>query len=99
MNSKDEKGIEFMHKVLIVMHDQAHNDYYRMNKVKFESLPVAGQYIYNTDGLVYQVEAVTNFAGYVSDKGAVALVVVHQVEKGLPVNDLYGLNIEEDLDD
>ena len=62
-----------MHKVLIVMHDHVHDDYYRMNKV--------------------------DFAGYVSSKGAVALVVVHQVEKELPVNDLYGLNIEEDLDD
>ena len=88
-----------MHKVLIVMHDHAHDDYYRMNKVEFETLPAIGQYLYNTDGLVYQVEEVTNFAGYVSNKGAVALVVVHQVEKELPVNDLYGLNIEEDLDD
>lgn len=88
-----------MHKVLIVMHDHAHDDYYRMNKVEFETLPAVGQYLYNTDGLVYQVEEVANFAGYVSSKGAVALVVVHQVEKELPVNDLYGLNIEEDLDD
>lgn len=88
-----------MHKVLIVMHDHVHDDYYRMNKVEFETLPAIGQYLYNTDGLVYQVEEVTNFAGYVSNKGAVALVVVHQVEKELPVNDLYGLNIEEDLDD
>lgn len=88
-----------MHKVLIVMHDHAHDDYYRMNKIEFETLPAVGQYLYNTDGLVYQVEEVTNFAGYVSNKGAVALVVVHQVEKELPVNDLYGLNIEEDLDD
>ena len=81
------------------MHDHAHGDYYRMNKIEFETLPAVGQYLYNTDGLVYQVEEVTNFAGYVSNKGAVALVVVHQVEKELPVNDLYGLNIEEDLDD
>ena len=81
------------------MHDHAHDDYYRMNKVEFETLPAVGQYLYNTDGLVYQVEEVANFAGYVSSKGAVALVVVHQVEKELPVNDLYGLNIEEDLDD
>ena len=88
-----------MYKVLIVMHDHAHDDYYRMNKIEFETLPAVGQYLYNTDGLVYQVEEVTNFAGYVSSKGAVALVVVHQVEKELPVNDLYGLNIEEDLDD
>ena len=88
-----------MHKVLIVMHDHAHDDYYRMNKVEFETLPAVGQYLYNTDGLVYQVEEVTNFTGYVSSKGAVALVVVHQVEKELPVNNLYGLNIEEDLDD
>lgn len=88
-----------MHKVLIVMHDYAHDDYYRMNKVEFETLPAVGQYLYNTDGLVYQVEEVTNFTGYVSSKGAVALVVVHQVEKELPVNNLYGLNIEEDLDD
>lgn len=88
-----------MHKVLIVMHDHAHDDYYRMNKVEFETLPAVGQYLYNTDGLVYQVEEVTNFAGYVSSKGTVALVVVHQVEKELPVNNLYGLNIEEDLDD
>ena len=88
-----------MHKVLIVMHDHIHDDYYRMNKVEFETLPAIGQYLYNTDGLVYQGGEVTNFAGYVSSKGAVALVVVHQVEKELPVNDLYGLNIEEDLDD
>ena len=81
------------------MHDYAHDDYYRMNKVEFETLPAVGQYLYNTDGLVYQVEEVTNFTGYVSSKGAVALVVVHQVEKELPVNNLYGLNIEEDLDD
>lgn len=88
-----------MHKVLIVMHDTVHNDYYRMNKAEFEILPTIGQYVYNTDGIVYQVEEITNFAGYVSSKGAVALVVVHPVENQLPVNDLYGLKIEEDLDD
>lgn len=88
-----------MHKVLIVMHDHTHNDYYRMNKTKFEILPAANQYIYNTDGLVYQVEEVINFAEYVSDKGAVALVVIHPVKKELLVNSLYGLKIEKDLDD
>lgn len=88
-----------MHKVLIVMHDIHNKDYYRMNKAEFEVMPEVGQYIYNADGLVYQVEEITQFAGYVSAKGAIALVVVHQVKKDEPVNDLYGLNIEEDLDD
>lgn len=85
-------------KVLLVMHD-GENEYYRMNKVYFESMPVAGQYIYNSDGLAYQVEEVAEFAGYVSSKGATTILVVHPIDKNKPVSKLYGLNIERDLDD
>lgn len=88
-----------MHKVLIVLHDTKNEDYYRMNKTTFEVMPEAGQYIYNSDGLAYQVEEVMQFAGYVSAKGAIAVVVVHQTDKQEMVSKLYGLNIEEDLDD
>nr|WP_321315956.1 LysR family transcriptional regulator [uncultured Ligilactobacillus sp.] len=88
-----------MHKVLLVMHDVKFEDYYRMNKIEFEIMPEVGQYIYNTDGLVYEVEAITQFAGYVSEKGAVAVIVVHPVAKDEPVSNLYNLNIEEDIDD
>ena len=88
-----------MLKVILVMHDLEHNDYYRMNKTEFEILPEVGQYIYNSDGIAYKVEAITQFAGYVSAKGAVAVIVVHQVDKQDPVSRLYGLKIEEDLDD
>ena len=88
-----------MHKVLIVMHDLQNEDYYRMNKTEFEILPEVGQYIYNSDGIAYKVEAITQFAGYVSEKGAVAVIVVHPVAKDEPVSNLYNLNIEEDIDD
>ncbi|KRL04148.1 hypothetical protein [Liquorilactobacillus oeni] len=87
-----------MFKALLVMHD--HNEgYYRMNKVSFENMPVSGQYIYNSDGLAYQVEEVASFAGYVSEKGATTILVVHPVDKEAPVSKLYGLDIERDLDD
>lgn len=88
-----------MHKLLLVMHDAAHNDYYRMNKVEFEIMPRVGEYIYNTDGLAYQIEEVATFAGYVSAKGAIGVLVVHQAPDDHAVSDLYGLDIEEDLDD
>ena len=39
-----------MNKVLLVMHDSS-GSFYRMNKTAFETMPVAGQYIYNSDGL------------------------------------------------
>ena len=54
-----------MNKVLLVMHDSS-GSFYRMNKTAFETMPVAGQYIYNSDGLAYVVEEVCLFAGYVS---------------------------------
>ena len=88
-----------MLKVILVMHDLEHNDYYRMNKTYFESMPVAGQYIYNTDANAYLVEEVVSFAGYVYSKGAIAVIVVTPAEKDLPVSEIYGLDIEEDLDD
>ncbi|MCC7667293.1 hypothetical protein [Liquorilactobacillus satsumensis] len=87
-----------MFKVLLVMHSRDEG-YYRMNKVSFESMPVAGQYIYNSDGLAYQVEEVALFAGYVSEKGAIAVLVVHPLAKDTPVSKIYGLDIERDLDD
>ncbi|WP_368302596.1 LysR family transcriptional regulator, partial [Ligilactobacillus ruminis] len=65
-----------MNKVLLVMHDSS-GSFYRMNKTAFETMPVAGQYIYNSDGLAYVVEEVCLFAGYVSEKGAIAILVVH----------------------
>ena len=43
-----------MNKVLLVMHDSS-GSFYRMNKTAFETMPVAGQYIYNSDGLAYVV--------------------------------------------
>ena len=64
-----------MNKVLLVMHDSS-GSFYRMNKTAFETMPVAGQYIYNSDGLAYVVEEVCLFAGYVSEKGAIAILVV-----------------------
>ncbi len=87
-----------MKKVLLVMHDSS-GEYYRMNKTTFETMPVAGQYIYNSDGLAYLVEEVCSFAGYISEKGAVAILVVHPVASDSPEAQLFGLNIEEDLDD
>ncbi|MDN2452427.1 LysR family transcriptional regulator [Lactobacillus sp. UCMA15818] len=87
-----------MFKVVLVMHD-GENEYYRMNKVYFENMPIAGQYIYNSDGLAYRVEEVASFAGYVSEKGATTILVVHPVDKNEPVSDIYGLDIERDLDD
>lgn len=86
-----------MLKVLLVLHEG--DDYIRMNKVFFESMPTTGQYIVNSDGLSYFVEEVAQFANYVTSKGAIAILVVHEAKKDLPVSDLYGLNIEEDLDD
>ncbi|ANK59351.1 LysR family transcriptional regulator [Loigolactobacillus backii] len=86
-----------MYKVLVVLHDG--NDYIRMNKVYFENIPVAGQYIIHSDGLAYAVEEVTSFAGYVSSKGATTILIVHQAQKDAAVNKLYGMNIESDLDD
>ncbi|MCD2257016.1 LysR family transcriptional regulator [Agrilactobacillus fermenti] len=86
-----------MLKVLLVLHDG--KDYIRMNKVFFEELPIKGQYIVNSDGLAYLVEEVTTFANYVTSKGAIGIVVVHQAPRDEPVSQLYGLNIEEDLDD
>lgn len=86
-------------RVILVMHDVEHNDYYRMNKTYFESMPVAGQYIYNTDANAYLVEEVILFAGYVSSKGAIAVVVVTPADEDKPVSKIYGLDIEEDLDD
>ncbi|CAJ1179670.1 hypothetical protein [Companilactobacillus paralimentarius] len=86
-----------MYKVLIVLHEG--DDYIRMNKVYIESMPVAGQYIIHTDGLAYYVEEVTTFVGYVSSKGAIAIVVVHPAPKDSAVNKLYGVDIERDLDD
>lgn len=88
-----------MIKTVLVMHDLKNDDYYRMNKVSFESLPTQGQYIYNTDGLAYEVEEVALFAGYVSEKGAVAIIVVHPTPSDAPVSLLYGLDIQNDLDD
>ena len=44
-----------MNKVLLVMHDSS-GSFYRMNKTAFETMPVVGQYIYNSDGLAYVVE-------------------------------------------
>ncbi|KRM97587.1 hypothetical protein FC19_GL001633 [Liquorilactobacillus aquaticus DSM 21051] len=88
-----------MFKVVLVMHEPSSNDYYRMNKTYFESMPIAGQYIYNSDGLAYRVEEVAEFAGYVSSKGATTILVVHPVDKNEPVSNLYGLDIERDLDD
>lgn len=88
-----------MIKTVLVMHDLKNDDYYRMNKVSFESLPVKDQYVYNTDGLAYVVEEVALFAGYVSSKGAVAIVVVHPAPSDAPVSFLYGLDIQNDLDD
>ena len=49
-----------MNKVLLVMHDSS-GSFYRMNKTAFETMPVAGQYIYNSDGLAYVVEEVCRF--------------------------------------
>lgn len=88
-----------MIKTLLVMHDAKHDDYYRMNKTFFESLPCVGQYIYNSDGLAYRVQEVVNLAGYVSSKGVVAILVVQSATKDASVNNLYGLDIEQDLDD
>ncbi|MCP0885974.1 LysR family transcriptional regulator [Ligilactobacillus sp. WILCCON 0076] len=87
-----------MVKVILIMHDN-NGEYYKMNKTFFENMPKAGQYIYNSDGLAYVVEEVAQFAGYVSSKGAVAILVVHQADEQAPVSNLYGLNIERDLDD
>lgn len=88
-----------MLRVILVMHDVEHNDYYRMNKTYFESMPVVGQYIYNTDANAYLVEEVISFAGYVSSKGAIAVVVVTPADEDKAVSKIYGLDIEEDLDD
>lgn len=86
-----------MYKVLVVLHDG--DDYIRMNKVFLESMPVAGEYIIHSDGLPYKVEEVTTFVGYVSSKGATTILIVHPADKDAAVNNLYGMNIEEDLDD
>ncbi|WP_125589948.1 LysR family transcriptional regulator [Companilactobacillus jidongensis] len=86
-----------MYKVLIVLHDG--DDYIRMNKVFVENMPVAGQYIIHSDGLPYYVEEVTSFVGYVSSKGATTILVVHPAPKDAPVNNLYGMDIERDMDD
>lgn len=86
-----------MYKVLVVLHDG--EDYIRMNKVFLESMPVAGEYIIHSDGLPYKVEEVTTFVGYVSSKGATTILIVHPADKDAAVNNLYGMNIEEDLDD
>lgn len=86
-----------MYKVLIVLHEG--DDYIRMNKVFVENMPVAGQYIIHSDGLAYYVEEVTTFVGYVSSKGATTILVVHPAPKDAAVNDLYGMDIERDLDD
>ncbi|ALB29638.1 hypothetical protein [Companilactobacillus heilongjiangensis] len=86
-----------MYKILIMLHDG--DDYIRMNKVYIESMPVAGQYIIHSDGLPYYVEEVTTFVGYVSSKGAIAIVVVHPAPKDAEVNNLYGVDIVKDLDD
>lgn len=87
-----------MNKVLLVMHDSS-GSFYRMNKTAFETMPVAGQHIYNSDGLAYVVEEVCLFAGYVSEKGAIAILVVHPAPSDSPEAEIFGLNIEEDLDD
>ncbi|MFD1472152.1 LysR family transcriptional regulator [Companilactobacillus mishanensis] len=86
-----------MYKVLIVLHDG--EDYIRMNKVYVENMPVKGQYIIHSDGLPYYVEEVTSFVGYVSSKGATTIIVVHPADKDAAVNNLYGMSIENDLDD
>ncbi|MCH5462131.1 LysR family transcriptional regulator [Lactobacillus sp. LC28-10] len=86
-----------MYKVMVVLHDN--DDYIRMNKVYFETMPVAGQYIIHSDGLAYMVEEVTTFAGYVSSKGATTILIVHQAPRDAAVNKLYGIDIERDLDD
>lgn len=86
-----------MYKVLIVLHDG--DEYIRMNKVYLESMPVAGEYIVHSDGLPYLVEEVTTFVGYVSSKGATTILVVHPADKDAAVNDLYGIDIERDMDD
>lgn len=88
-----------MHKVVLVMHDTKHDDYYRMNKVEFEVMPRVGEFIYNTDGLAYQIEEIATFAGYVSSKGAISVLVVHQADEKAPVSSIYGMDIEQDLDD
>lgn len=88
-----------MVKVILVMHDLENDDYYKMNKTFFESMPQVGQYIYNNDGLAYIVEEIVYFAGYVSSKGAIATLTVHPADENEPASHLYGLNIERDLDD
>lgn len=65
------RGVNVLYKVMVVLHDE--DDYIRMNKVYFETMPVAGQYIIHSDGLAYVVEEVTSFAGYVSSKGATTI--------------------------
>ncbi len=86
-----------VYKVMVMLHEG--DDYIRMNKVYFETMPVAGQYIIHSDGLAYYVEEVTMFAGYVSSKGATTILVVHPASKDEAVNQLYGIDIERDLDD
>ncbi|AKP67284.1 hypothetical protein [Companilactobacillus ginsenosidimutans] len=86
-----------MYKVLVVLHDG--DEYIRMNKVFVENMPVAGQYIIHSDGLPYKVEEVTSFVGYVSSKGATTILVVVPADKDAAVNDLYGIDIERDMDD
>lgn len=86
-----------MYKVLIVLHDG--DDYIRMNKVFLETIPQEGEYIIHSDGLAYKVEEVTRFVGYVSSKGATTIIVVHQADKDAAVNELYGIDIERDMDD
>jgi hypothetical protein len=86
-----------MYKVLVVLHDG--DEYIRMNKVYVENMPVAGQYIIHSDGLPYKVEEVTSFVGYVSSKGATTILIVTPADKDAAVNDLYGIDIERDMDD
>nr|WP_027107422.1 hypothetical protein [Ligilactobacillus ceti] len=86
-----------MIKVMLVMHDNQ-GEYYRMNKTSFEKLPLVDQYIYNTDGTIYQVEEVISFAGYDSSKGFSVILVIKSVPQNEQVAQLYGLQIEELID-
>lgn len=82
---------------ILVMHEQ-NGDYYRMNKTTFTKLPLIGEHVYNSDGLVYLVEDVVSLAGYEENKDAItSILVVKQTEADEPVSALYGLNLTKDL--
>ena len=85
-----------MIKVVLVMHDRQHEDYYRINKAEFAVMPQKGQYIYNSDGKTYEVEQIVSFAGYEAHNGAVAIIIVHPLSQDDPASGIYGLS-EDDL--